>query len=201
MKQLKTYSLVLSILTVFYLAFCVWYIGHSSQMDPSTSWKFSESVYATYSLAVVVFCFWIAAISRRGSKILAPALIGGVGYLIAIIGGIILTITILKFYKTYEMNEGVLKWSGYIQSGGIVLFAVAIGWLSIYFKKMSALQILGFLLAVILVAMTVWSYHEPEFGVDWERAQRYYRMRAYVSNILEYSTFAAFFFAFSRIKA
>ena len=201
MKQLKTYSLVLSIFSVLYLCFVLWYLGNAAEMEPRRSWILGESVYAAYTLTVAVFCFWIAAISRKGSKLILPAVTGGVGYLAAIVGGLVTTVTVLQFYKTFEMNEAVLKWSGYIQSGGIILFALALAWLSLYFKKASVQQILGFVLALILIAMTIWSFHRPDFGDDWERAQHYYQMRAYVMNILEYSTFAAFFFAFSRIKA
>ena len=201
MKQLKTYSFVLSIFTVLYLCIALWLIGNSAEMEPRRSWIIQECVYAAYALAVTVFCFWIAAISRKGSKLVLPAVTGGVGYLAAIVGGILTTVTVLQFYKTFEMNEEVLKWSGYVQSGGIILFALALAWLSLYFRKASAPQILGFVLALILIAMTIWSFHRPDFGDDWERARHYYQMRAYVMNILEYSTFAAFFFAFSRIKA
>ena len=196
MKQLKTYSLVLFVLTILFLAFDLWLIDRSHAMDPSESLILGRSFFVAYALAVSAFFFWIAFASKKGSKLIPPALIGGIGYLIVIAGNVMNAALILKFYNSFEMDEKMLSLSITIIHIGVILFALAIGWLSFYFKKLSIQQILGFLVAVILIAVIAWVNCFPAYRSDWE-----YQVVAFVEDTLTYSSYAAFFYAFSRIKA
>ena len=196
MKQLKTYSLVLFVLTILFLAFDLWLIDRSHAMDPSESLILGRSVFVAYALAVSAFFFWIAFVSQKGSKLIPPALIGGIGYLIVIAGYVMNAALILKLYNSFEMDGKMLSLSITIIHIGFILFALAIGWLSFYFKKLSIQQILGFLVAVILIAVIACVYCIPAYGSDWD-----YQVVAFVEDTLTYSSYAAFFYAFSRIKA